>query len=233
MFLLYEKYHFSILILSKEGCKKGEYDSMAKDEFVVNGYHFGSLEDAKAAEEEVKKADYFRERIAGRKAGGMLAVYDKILDERIFQTPVGWEYLRSMQENLKAENIPDEMIRPIPMYGTFCHQTGEEQRKNTVKQRIRPLPQKKQANKLQISVVINILLAVLIIAMFVITLKSDNPNILNYEKAVVNEYAAWEQELTEREKTVRKKEKELGITEIKKRELKESEAEQGWEKQID
>lgn len=117
---------------------------MAKDEFIVSGYHFGSLEDARAAEEEIKKADYFRERIAGRKAGGLLSVYDKILDERVFKTPVGWEYLRTIQECLKSENIPEERIRPIPMYGTFCHQTGEEQRKNAVKQRIRPLKEKNE-----------------------------------------------------------------------------------------
>ena len=39
---------------------------------------------------------------------------------------------------------------------------------------------------------------------------SDNPNIINYRNAIVNEYASWEQELTEREKAVRRKEAELG-----------------------
>lgn len=81
-------------------------------------------------------------------------------------------------------------------------------------------------NKFQISVCLNILLAVLVAAMFMITLKSDNPNILNYKNAVINEYASWDQELREREKTVREKEKALGITEIKQKEVKESEAEQ-------
>lgn len=47
--------------------------------------------------------------------------------------------------------------------------------------------------------------------MFMITLKSDNPNILNYEKNLVNRYAAWEQELREREQVVREKERELNI----------------------
>ena len=58
---------------------------------------------------------------------------------------------------------------------------------------------------------INILLVVLVLAMFVITLKSDNPNILNYRQAITNEYASWEQELTERENKVREKEQMLGM----------------------
>lgn len=43
--------------------------------------------------------------------------------------------------------------------------------------------------------------------MFAIAMKSDSPNILNYETAVVNKYALWEQELSEREQAVREKER--------------------------
>ena len=45
--------------------------------------------------------------------------------------------------------------------------------------------------------------------MFVITIKSDNPNILNYETALQNRYSAWEQELNDREKAIKEKELEL------------------------
>lgn len=57
----------------------------------------------------------------------------------------------------------------------------------------------------------NLLLTLLVITMFVITMKSDNPNILNYKKQILNEYASWEQELTERENRVREKEQELSM----------------------
>ena len=45
--------------------------------------------------------------------------------------------------------------------------------------------------------------------MFLITLKSDNPNILNYKQVLTNQYASWEQNLTERENRIREKEQEL------------------------
>lgn len=62
-----------------------------------------------------------------------------------------------------------------------------------------------------LSVIMNIVMLVAIIAMFVITLNSDQPNILNYERNLQNKYASWEQELTRREQTVREKERELHI----------------------
>ena len=54
---------------------------------------------------------------------------------------------------------------------------------------------------------------VLVIAMFVITLTADQPNILNYVRALLNKYATWEQELTEREAAVRERELELSADE--------------------
>ena len=61
------------------------------------------------------------------------------------------------------------------------------------------------------SVLLNVLLVLAIAAMFMITLRSDNPNVLNYERALTDKYASWEQELTERERAVREKELELQI----------------------
>ena len=48
--------------------------------------------------------------------------------------------------------------------------------------------------------------------MFLITIKSDNPNILNYKEAIINEYASWEEELNAREEAIKEKEKELEDT---------------------
>ena len=54
-------------------------------------------------------------------------------------------------------------------------------------------------------------LGFLVLAMFVITLRGSTPNVINYKIALTNQYAAWEQELTQREKAVKEKEQELGI----------------------
>ena len=181
------------------------------DNLQVNGYRFGSQKDVEAAGEEVRKIAYFKERTKGKSPRMILSLYDKLLDEKIFKTPVGWEYLKELQEQIKAAGIPEEEIRPISFYVNFSYKTGEELDHALTRQRIRPAKKKVNVNALQISVCINILLAILVLAMFVITLKSDNPNILNYRQAIINEYASWEQKLTERENKVREKEQKLGM----------------------
>lgn len=56
-------------------------------ELVVGGYRFDRLSDASEAALEIEKATYFEQRISGRSPENMLAIYDKVLDERIFVTP--------------------------------------------------------------------------------------------------------------------------------------------------
>ena len=182
-----------------------------RDNLLVEGYRFGSYQDAGLAEEEARKAAYFREKTVGRSGRNLLTVYDRMLDEKVFQTPIGWEYLKEMQEILRTAGIPEDMIRPIPLYMTFSHVTGEELDKSEVRQRIRPARPKKKADRFRISLVVNIFLAILVFAMFAITMNSDNPNILNYKQNITNQYASWDQELTEREKAVKEKERELQI----------------------
>ncbi|MBO5056328.1 MAG: hypothetical protein J6C64_08290 [Lachnospiraceae bacterium] len=183
-----------------------------RDNLLVSGYSFGSVQDAETARAEGRKIEYFKEKTKGRSPANLLALYDKLLDEKVFKTPVGYEYLRQLQIQLQQEGISKELIRPIPLYISFSYNAGEEIEKAAVKQRIRQSKtQKDKSGRLKLSIYINILLAVLVAAMFVITLKSDNPNILNYKKTIVNQYAAWEQELTRRENEVRKKEQELQL----------------------
>ena len=65
--------------------------------------------------------------------------------------------------------------------------------------------------RLRISLIVNLFLAVLVVGMVIITLTSDQPNIVNYENKIVDKYAQWQQELEEREQAVREKEQELQI----------------------
>lgn len=178
-----------------------------KTDFYVGGYRFGAMKDAEQAQLEQKKAAYFESKLKGKDAQNILAVYDRILDEKIFKTPVGWEYLKELQERLCTLGVDEEQIRPVPMYLTFVH---DEVLENRTRQRIRPVKKRDKSNdRFIISVIFNVVLVFLVLAMFVITINSKNPNILNYRKAILNEYASWEQELTEREEQIRLKEAEL------------------------
>ena len=54
-----------------------------------------------------------------------------------------------------------------------------------------------------------ITMAIIIVGMFVINATSTHPTVLNYEEKLIDKYAGWEKELTEREAAVYKKEQQL------------------------
>ncbi len=182
-----------------------------QSEFFAYGYRFAALDDVKQAQLEHREQVYFEERLPRDDARKMLAIYDKILDEKIFVTPVGWNFLLKMQEDLRRLNVEEDKIRPIPVYASFTYNPNSENR--ILRQKIttseKMLAQEKGNGGIRISIFLNIILCILVIAMFVISLSSDNPNILNYKSNLENKYATWEQELTDRERVVRQKEAEL------------------------
>lgn len=179
-----------------------------QSEFYAFGYRFAALDDVKQAQLEHQEQLYFETRLPRNDARKMLAVYDKVLDEKIFVTPVGWSFLLKMQEELRMLGVEEEKIRPIPLYGTFTHNPDGESR--ALRQRITTSGKQDEGKgKIRLSLLANVILCILVIAMFVISLNGSNPNILNYKHSIENEYAAWEQELTDRERVIRQKEAEL------------------------
>ena len=65
--------------------------------------------------------------------------------------------------------------------------------------------------KLRVSIIINVALVVLVGIMLFIASTTTSPTVLNYENEVINKYEEWENELTQREKTVKEYEEKYGI----------------------
>ena len=77
-----------------------------------------------------------------------------------------------------------------------------------VKKKAAKQNQKKSSaeQKYKVSFLLNIILVISVVGMFLISATSSHPTILNYEEEIVNRYAAWEQELSEREAALREAE---------------------------
>lgn len=180
----------------------------------VEGYTFYTEKDAKLAELERRKIDYLKEKMDYSDPNSILKVYDKAISERVFKTPIGIDFLREIQVFLTdCPEIPDENIQAIPLLAVYDNEVREHSApaRNRVKPSAKRSHKDSKSQALFVSVMINIVLVIAVLAMFVITLNSDQPNILNYEKAITNRYASWEQQLTERENAVREKERELNM----------------------
>lgn len=181
----------------------------------VGGFLFYTERDAQLAAVELKKMEYLEARIDYSRPESVLLVYVKTIHERIFQTPVGFRYLNGLRDFLlKQPEIKPEDVPEIPLFITFSTERGKQNMPE--KNRLEAAggmggDGKREKTRFLFSVILNVLLVMAVAAMFSIALRSNNPNILNYERAITNRYAAWEQELTEREQKIREKEKELRL----------------------
>lgn len=90
-------------------------------EHVVSGFAFYSERDAGLAEQERQKIAYLDKRIDHTDIQSVLAIYKKALEDRVFRTPVGLEYLRELQGELRArEEELGEEVPPIPLWTNFA-----------------------------------------------------------------------------------------------------------------
>ncbi|MCL2052654.1 MAG: hypothetical protein FWG91_13150 [Lachnospiraceae bacterium] len=186
-----------------------------KNQLIVGGFIFASIEDADFARAELKKIEYLEKKMNYHLPENILSTYNKVMESKMLKTPLGFNYLSRMQSKMQRAGIEKERINPIPIYTNFTPRVSGEVTEGIARQRIerRLKKEKSESDKLRSrykhAISLCLLLCVLILAMFYITLNSDNPNIINYEQNLIDKYANWEQDLKERESIIREKEREL------------------------
>ena len=173
-------------------------DELQMNTYEAEGFAFMTKTEAEAATKERKQIEYIESKLDYTNPEKVKMVYDKAVSDKLFKTPVGMLYMKHLQKFLKGK-FPQEEVAAVPVTSNRTlrpsqsesgHKTFEK--KNHV-----------------ISYFLNVVLAIAVLFMFYVALSSDNPNILNYESAVQDKYASWEQELTQREQVVREKELEF------------------------
>jgi len=183
-------------------------------EGIIGGFYFEDASLMQEAESEQRKIQYLESKIDYKDLPRVQAIYEKALQDQVFHTPVGLFYLKGIRDFLvNADERLDKTLSPINMALSLKEgaKTRTADGKRNKEQQLKKKAEKNASN-LKLSIILNLLLIAAVIAMYAITLNAKQPNILNYEKALVNRYSAWEQELTRREQVVRQKEKELKIS---------------------
>lgn len=189
-------------------------DNETKQGVEAGGFLFINGEDAALADKERKQIEYLEKKLDFQNPEQVLAVFQRLIEERSFKTPVGMLYLKKLQDYLMNKvYIGKERIPFIPV-DEPCDRTIRTERVQleSVK-RTRERQKERKLSNYRISVAINILLVIGMLVMFWVATTTDTPNILNYETALENKYASWEEELNQREQVVREKELELKLQE--------------------
>ena len=180
-------------------------------QLVVQGVRYASIHDAAAAREELKKIMYIKSRMNYNNPVEVLAIYNKMIENKLFVTPTGHEFLFEIRSFLmQSPGVDPDSIYTINTESLFTQRARNEARAS-----MRPSTPpdaraelKKMRNGYRTSVIVNIFLILVIIALFAIALNSDNPNILNYRNVIENQYAEWEENLEERERQLKEKERQ-------------------------
>ena len=178
----------------------------------AGGFLYINEADASLAEKERKQIEYLEKKLDYQKPEQILVVLQKLIDEHTFKTPVGLMYLKRIQDFLRNnKTIQNEQIPYIPV-DYPCDRSAPDSR--TELKSIRAVAVKKEEirkSNQKISVILNVVLIIGMIAMFWMAMQSETLNMINYRIKLEDRYAAWEQELNEREQVVREKELELRL----------------------
>lgn len=193
----------------------------------IDGFLFSDPAEIAQAKKELEGIRYLRTKLDRENPEQVLLVYNQAVDQQLFTTPVGYFFLKELQDFLiTIPFIKDDDIHRIKISERMTEafeksraKTAKEEKKTAVKryEDEKRLREKSiQARNVDYkgrffaAVFLVCLLAAVVIGMFAVTAVSeDNVTILNYENALIDKYEAWEEELNAREEALTAKEREL------------------------
>ncbi len=207
------------------------------EKYVIDGYVFETERQANQARRELEGIRYTKSKLEMDNPEAVLMVYNRILKEKMFSTPIGYNFLRELQEYLLASPVirrrdihpidfspvieqakrdDEEAIRIQKVKAKERYKAKEQLRKQRERHKKRDEKNFNDVNykrKYQNSLLINVALVVVIIGMFLLVRFSDIPTILDYEDKLINRYEEWEQQLEKREQKIEQYEEQYHITE--------------------
>lgn len=172
------------------------------NELEIDGFEFCSKKDILIAQNELKGIEYLKKKTNMKNPRAVLTIYNKLVNEGLFYTPIGINYLKELQKFLIENNeIDNNSIANIPVK-SFDERVTKKNLLDNLMQ-VFGNSSRKYKERLKLSAIINIILIIVIISMFIITKTSNNVNVINYERKLIDKYSSWEQDLTARENALR------------------------------
>ncbi|MDE7325134.1 MAG: hypothetical protein K2N63_02475 [Lachnospiraceae bacterium] len=179
------------------------------ERFVVDGYSFGTKAEWEEAKREEESIQYIRAKTNLSDLQTVYKVYCGLVEKKTFTTPIGTAFLLELRRGLLTARKEEE-IPGIPVTLPRKKKKSAELFSREMEDKNRVLAQQYQM-KLRNARIVAFFLCVAIVVMFLITMFGPNSPLVDAEVQVQNKYAAWEQELREREEAVGARERELGI----------------------
>lgn len=179
------------------------------DRFEWNGYSYETKAEWEETKREEEAIRYIRAKTDLTNPDVARKVYLGLVQKKTFVTPAGMEFMRQLREQLLAsateagEVLPGIPVKIIPKKSKNV-QGFEAENESKSKAKAVSLE-----GKLHTARILNIVMVLVIVAMFLITLFGPNSMLVDAEVKLQNKYAAWEQQLTERENALAQREQSM------------------------
>lgn len=183
---------------------------MKDNEYKVAGYIFTDAHDYKEAKREEETIEYIRANTDLGDMNKAVKLYHKLVERKTLKTVVGYAFLKELQERIRKEgilsedNIPcirvEKNAKPIRAYSGALDHEAEKRHQNILEN---------YKIKLRNSRIISVFLAVIIIAMLLISVFSDRSIFTDYENQILDKYSVWEEELNARQQELDQREAQL------------------------
>jgi hypothetical protein len=178
---------------------------MDKESLIVDGFVFPSYKEAQIALKEKMNIDIIRQRTPLQDEKACYDLYTKLIEREMFKTMVGYSFLYELRHHLISDfGYQEEDLPTVTLPKRMEYDKVSELNHGVLQSKMERVLVVQKRLKIVI-----VALAAMVIAMFVIAAVNPNTGYVNTENKVLNKYAAWEEELEQREQAVKEKEAEL------------------------
>lgn len=174
---------------------------------VIMGFEFKDEFSYNQAKDELEKIQKIKGDYNIKDIGQLLSLYNRLIDEEVYQTPVGITFLKTIQKELYGKaNTLKQSIRNIPAASYDSNAKGGGLKGGDTQKTKKGAVGKYKDLYIKM-LIINVVLVVTIGVMFVITKHSEKYDLDYYRESIENDYINWENNLKEREAALTQQEK--------------------------
>ena len=179
----------------------------------ISAFSFEDEEAYKKALKELEGIKYIKERLSLDDPKRVISIYNKIIEDKMFETPVGLSFMYELGEILMSAGVDQKGLMTFDVKTCAVRKEGEKDSVGELKGKLKETRGKlvKTRRRFALSFIVMLILAAAIVAMMIISSQGETVTVLNYRNKIINEYEQWEQELEEREQKIEEFENAHGL----------------------
>lgn len=165
------------------------------------GHTFYSEADFNEAKKEAEAIEYLKTKTDFENMEMVVKLYDRLIERKMISTTVGIDFLNELRTKISESGfITEDKLKPLPEVKKSVPQKVKKKKSKDISREAKLI----RTNTFLVTIIIA--LVVIIAGMFVIVLTGKSSPLKSvYEEQVLNEYAAWKQELQQKEQEVNDK----------------------------